>query len=280
MNMKRGKLALIIFLFFGFLSNDLFSQIGVYPPILFINPLSRGGMVTLTNNGFSDKEVEVVFRFGYVGNDENGNHKLIYTDSLLEEQYSLVPYIKAFPKRIIIKGQKQQAVRFLVRNISDKPDGTYWTRMGIRSKDPAKAITRPEDTSKITAAIELITEVNTLIMFQKGAVNAGVDIPFINTLAVGDTFNLYVNYERIGNSPFMGNVTIGIFDRNGDPVETFSEKLGVFKSLLRRYPFEKYNFPPGNYTVEFTISNEREDIPEKNTLKFKVLTKKFNFKVE
>lgn len=237
-------------------------------------------MVTLTNNSFSDKEVEVVFRFGYVGNDENGNHKLIYNDSLLEEQYSLVPYIKAFPKKVIIKPQKQQVVRFLVRNIGDKPDGTYWTRMGIRSKDPAKSVTKAEDTSKITAAFELITEVNTLIMFQKGLVNAGVDIPFINTMAVGDTFNLYVNYDRLGNSPFMGNVTIGIFDRNGDPVETFSERLGVFHKLFRRYQFNKAYFPPGSYTAEFTITNEREDIPEKNTLKFNVLSKKFNFEVK
>ncbi|MCX7737304.1 MAG: hypothetical protein N2319_11400 [Candidatus Kapabacteria bacterium] len=275
----KTKLVIITFLTL-FSINELFSQIGVYPPILFINPLSRGGMVTLTNTGYSDKEVEVIFRFGYVGNDENGNHKLIYNDTLLEEQYSLVPYIKAFPKKIIIKPQKQQVVRFLVRNISDKPDGTYWTRMGIRFRDPAKPVTKAEDTSKITAAIELVAEVNTLIMFQKGAVNAGVDIPFINTLAVGDTFNLYVNYERLGNSPFMGNVTLGIYDSKGDPVETYSEKLGVFKTLLRRYSFEKDYFPPGNYTVEFTITNERDDVPEKNTLKFNVLTKKFTFEVK
>lgn len=276
----KSKHLIIITLVLIIFVNDLYSQIGVFPPILFINPLSRGGMVTLTNNSFSDKEVEVVFRFGYVGNDENGNHKLIYNDSLLEEQYSLVPYIKAFPKKVIIKPQKQQVVRFLVRNIGDKPDGTYWTRMGIRSKDPAKSVTKAEDTSKITAAFELITEVNTLIMFQKGLVNAGVDIPFINTMAVGDTFNLYVNYDRLGNSPFMGNVTIGIFDRNGDPVETFSERLGVFHKLFRRYQFNKAYFPPGSYTAEFTITNEREDIPEKNTLKFNVLSKKFNFEVK
>ncbi len=276
--MKTKFLIIVSFLQIFFV-NDLFPQIGVFPPILFINPLSRGGMVTLTNNGFSDKEVEVIFRFGYVGNDENGNHKLIFTDTVLEKQYTLVPYIKAFPKKVIIKPQKQQVVRFLVRNIGDKPDGTYWTRMGIRFRDPAKSVTKPEDTSKITTAIELVAEVNTLIMFQKGAVNAAVDIPFINTIAVGDTFNLYVNYERIGNSPFMGNVTIGIYDRNGDPVETFSEKLGVFSTLLRRYPFEKSNFPPGTYKAEFTITNEREDIPEKNTLKFNVFSKNFTFDV-
>lgn len=276
----KAKHLIITSIILMFFANDVFTQIGVFPPILFINPLSRGGMVTLTNTGYNDKEVEVIFRFGYVGNDENGNYKLIYTDSLLEQQYSLVPYIKAFPKKIIIKGQKQQVVRFLVRNIGDKPDGTYWTRMGIRFKDPAKPVFKAEDTSKISAAIELVAEVNTLIMFQKGAVNAGVDIPFINTIAVGDTVNLYVNYERLGNSPFMGNVTIGIFDRNGDPVETFSEKLGVFNTLLRRYPFEKENFPPGNYSVEFTITNEREDVPEKNTLKFNVFSKKFSFEIK
>jgi hypothetical protein len=277
--MKSKHLIILTFVLVFFV-NDLYSQIGVFPPILFINPLSRGGMVTLTNHGYADKEVEVVFRFGYVGNDENGNHKLIYNDTLLEQQYTLVPYIKAFPKKVIIKPQKSQVVRFLVRNIGDKPDGTYWTRLGIRAKDPAKTLTKAEDTSKITAAIELVTEVNTLIMFQKGSVNAGVDIPFINTIAVGDTFNLYVNYERLGNSPFMGNVTIGIFDRNGDPVETFSEKLGVFEKLLRRYPFDKAYFPPGTYSAEFTITNEREDVPEKNTLKFNVFSKKFTFEVK
>lgn len=267
-----------ILLIFLILTYNLFSQIALSPNAIFIDPESRSGQLTLTNRGSDTKQVEIYFKFGYPVFDSLGIPNMIFGDSLPLAKNSLNPFVKVFPKKLVLEPNKEQTVRFLLKNTGQLPDGSYWTRVVIKASPMLKqADTNISD--KITGSMVFVTESNTIIVYEKGKVSTDLKLQSINTQLDSQKVNLMMSFSRGGNSPFWGTANINIYDKNDDLVDVKSEVFPVYTDGTRRFAFDKNKFKGGDYSAEIFISAEHPDIKNDYKIKIKPIEKIFKFNI-
>jgi hypothetical protein len=267
------KIILILLL----ISRNLFSQIGINPPVIFIDPETRSAQLTLTNTGLESKQIELFFKFGYTISDTMGKPELKHGDSLPLNKNSLSPYIKVFPKKIILEPSKEQTVRFLLKNAASIPDGTYWTRVVIKSMP----VLKQQDTTsrKSTGQMVLVTESNTIVVYEKGKVNTELSLKSIKSVIDSQNVHFLMDFERGGNSPFWGTVNINLYDKNEDIVDMKSEITPIYSNGIRRFSIDRKKLEAGEYNAEIIINSEHPDIKDNLKIKIKPIETSFKFKV-
>lgn len=269
------KLVLILMLI---ISENVFSQIAVNPAVIFIDPESKSGHITLTNRGTEQKQVEVYFKFGYTVTDSLGVSRVIYGDSLPLNSNSLMPYIKVFPKKIILGSEKEQTIRFLLKNTSSLRDGTYWTRVVIK----ASPLLNQLDTNKnkIQTQMIFITESNTIAVYEKGRVNTELNLQSVESSIDSQNVNLLLDFTKNGNSPFWGTVNINVYDKDEELIDVKSEIIPVYVDGKRKFSFDKKRFPNGDYSAEIIINSEHPDIKDDYKIKIRPIEATYKFKIE
>ena len=274
----KNKLLILSSLFFA-LSN-LFSQVAIYPPAVFIDAKNRSGSMTVLNQGEEPKEIEVNAKFGYMAYDSLGNVYPLYDDSVAAESHSVIPYLTIFPKKFVLQPKKDQTVKFLIKNTGKIPDGMYYTRLATTSKDVQKQIDTTGLGDKVRIGLSFKFIFMTVLFFEKGALNTKVDITSLTTGTDSSNVRLYFSFVRDGNSPFLGTAKLKITDSNGDEVEYKEEKIPIYFSATRAFPISKEKLKPGKYKAEMTLTNEQADIPDEMRVPFETVTKTFDFIVE
>lgn len=273
------KLALF-FVLFGFVSFSLYSQVRIYPMVVYIDPILRSGEMTVMNPADQEKEVEVSLRYGYPTCDSLGNMFTTFTDSLTAGTNSLVPYVSIFPKRIIIPAKGEQTIRFMLRNVQNLPDNTYWARIITSSVSAVKQLDSTADKDKINIGINLKIEMATAIIYQKGKVNTNLKMQSLRSEVDSANVNLFVNFERSGTSPAFGTCYVKIKDENDKLVEELKETFSVYFSTTKAFRIERSKLKPGNYKAEFEYTNEQNATPDNYRLNFAPFRQKFDFKVD
>lgn len=269
----------VIFILMLFISGNLFSQISLSPPVIFIDPETKSGVLTLANRGIESKEISIYFKFGYTITNSLGIPNIAYGDSLPLKDMTLVPYIKVFPKKIVLEPNKEQTVRFLLKNAASLPDGAYWTRVVIK----ASPMLRQADTiarDKVTPQMVFVTESNTIIVYEKGKVNTSLQIKGISTQVDSQNVNLTFDLERKGNSPFWGTMNINIYDKDEEPVDVKSEVFPFYTDGPRRFSFDRTKFKGGEYNAEILINSDHPDIKDEFKIKIKPIETNYKFSIE
>lgn len=258
----------------------LFSQINIYPPVAFIDSKSKSGSVTLLNNGSSARELTLRFRFGYFTYDSVGNKNIDY-DSKLGKEYSLEPFIRVFPEKLVLKPKENQVVRFYVKAPADLKDGTYWVRLEILDRSQKRQIDSAHQ--NLNVSFELIKGLGTVVLMQKGKCNTNLNVSYIKNEINKENLNLYFTMNRDGgNSPFWGTLVMDVYneDTGKKIVESYKEPLSIYFNSVKRILLNSKDFPPGRYRAEIMINNKRDEIPEGKEAKFSTLNKTFNFIVK
>jgi len=271
------KILSTLILLYIFSSTICFSQIAVNPPGLFITNNTRSGAITVINNRSEPTEIEMELRFGYISFDSVGRNTIVYDDKVIEEKYSIKPYTTLYPKKYVLQGRQQQDVKFMIKNTNSLPDGTYWARIITRSKEIKKQIDTTNIQDSIKINLTMVLEYATLLVFQKGKLNAKVDVPVLNVIPDSLKLRLLFDFRREGNSPFFGTAKIKIFNSNGDDVAQREEIMPLYFDSRKSFAFDKSLFKPGNYKAEITLTDEQPDVPEENKVPFLEITKSFNF---
>lgn len=269
----------IILLILVSLTGNLFGQISLSPPVIFIDPETKSGVLTVANRGLESKEISIYFKFGYTVTNTLGIPTIKYGDSLKLADRTLVPYIKVFPKKIIIEPNKEQTVRFLLKNASSLPEGTYWTRVVIK----ASPVLRQADTAvnnKITTQMVFVTESNTIIVYEKGKVNTGLEIKGISSQVDSQNVHLIFDFAKNGNSPFWGTMNINVYDKSEEPVDVKAEVFPVYIDGPKRFSFDRTKFPAGEYNAEILINSDHPDIKDENKIRIKPIEQKYKFTIE
>lgn len=253
-----------------------YSQVVVIPNIIFIDPLNKTGSVTLRNNSTEEREVDISFKYGYMGIDTTGNQLMIYDTT--NPINSLSASIVSFPKRLLLAPNGEQTVRLLVRGMTDVPDGAYWTRLSVKTQTVAKQI---DSTSKekISADFIFVMETMNPVLYYKGKVESGIDITEVKSIEEEEKRKLQVGVRRKGNAPFFGMAEITIYDINGKQVESQIVRATAYFDNYVSFYFEKDVLKAGKYKADIKFNNIRDDIPDDKRIEFKDEVKKIEFEI-
>ncbi len=255
---------------------NLFGQIALLPPVVYIDPASNSGSTVLQNQTNTPKEAILDFQYGFISYDKDGEAYLDTTDMRFQD-YNLQPYIKVFPKKVLIPAYGQQTVRFFVNTGGRQlKDGTYWVRINVQSRDTKSQIDSLQ--GKIGAVqidFRLNVRTNSIVVYPKGNTTTGLKIINHNFQLSEETLDLWVEYEKTGNSPFWGMIDIEVKDEKGNLISTEKIPTQIYHSGKVKYKFYKNYFRKGKYTFNFKVTGERSEIPENFKMKFTPITREF-----
>lgn len=249
----------------------------VLPPAAFLDPKTNSGMVFLENKNNKPKEVTIDFKFGYLKYDENGNFSMEYNDKNAEK-WSLLPYIRAFPKKMVIPPNGRQMIRFMVKATPSMPDGAYWVRLIVASKDARKQIDSATGTN-VRVNLELAMSTSTIVILQKGKCNTGLEIKSHSFDINNEKLLLKLKMDKTGNTPFWGNVNLEVKDVFGNLVESKKQPLVVYFNSLVTLSLDRKKYTSGKYTLNLNIDNDRDEIPDEYRLSFSGISESYSFNV-
>jgi hypothetical protein len=265
-----------------FLADCAFAQLSIMPPVIFIDPATNSGTTTLKNESNSAKEASIAFEYGFINSDKDGN-TVIDTLNKVMEKYSLLNYIKAFPKKILIPPFGQQAIKFFLKSGKDLPDGTYWVRFIVTSVDVKKPVDSLQGkTSSIQLDFRLRSKSNSIVVFPKGSNrSAGVKVLGSSFDVDKDNVSIILDMDKTGNSPFWGSVDFEISDQSGGSVILKETRgLQVYLPGKVRYSFPRSYFRAGTFKFSLNITNKRDEVPEEYRIKFSSISKDFTYTVK
>jgi P pilus assembly chaperone PapD len=243
-------------------SYNLYSQILISPYIVYTDEKNKIGNFIVQNESENNYEISISFTFGYPVSDSTGQIVMKYFENDSSQTYSINNYIRAFPKKFILQPKKRQVVRLTIKAPDSLPAGTYWTRI-ITSAVP---YSEQMDTiqSGITARIRFVLNQVTTCLYRVGEAESGVKISNMKILPDSVETQLFIDLERIGNSPFIGNLKIKIKDESGNVVKELSEYIPLYFNLSKRIKiFHNELEKNKKYSIDISVENtEKEDIPE------------------
>ncbi len=273
------RITLFAAFFFLITNISLQSQIAIYPTATFIDPRSRTGSMDVANTSNEMREIKIKLRFGYHTYDSLGNPIMEYADSLAAKEYSLKPYLKVFPSKLMIPPKEQATIRFMVRGLPQGGDKFYWTRI-IASSVPEVPQIDTVGEGKVAAQIIIQTDMIGLVGMLKGKNTADLDYDLADVFTDTTKLILLMKQTKTGNSPFWGIMYTKIYDSSDELVAEAGQGLAVYFSCLQRLAFDRDKFKPGKYTAKITINNSREEIPEEYLPEPANKFKEFEFEVK
>ena len=255
-------------------SNLVNAQVGVAPPVVFMSPENRFGLLMLENRTSNTQEVSIEFKFGYPTSDSLGVVAMQYTDSSAELQHSIASWVKAFPKKFVLAPGEQQSVRLALTTPPSLPDGIYWTRIITTGAPQQKFV----DTIRtgITTQLNYVFQQVTTAAFVKGKIVSQLAIQGKGAQRDSSGITLLWYVDRTGNAPYFGTALTKIFNQNGDLVDETKEILAIYFSMMKRSVFSTSKVKPGFYTVEVSFLPERTDIPSDQLKLFGSYSQRFS----
>jgi hypothetical protein len=242
------------------------AAVTVSPTALFIDSRSPTGTLTLYNGGTLPEEIEVSFGFGYPVSDENGVVRVEIQDSAATGEPSVAPYLRAFPRRLVLQPGQRQTLRVMVQAPASLAGGEYWGRVLVRSRGGQPPIEQTQ--GEVRVALSLETVVATAVMFRKGPVETGVAVRAADARVEGGNVQLTLDLERQGSAAWLGRVAARLVAPDGTVAGEAEDAVALYRTLRRRFliPVPAGGLKPGS-RVEYVVDNERPDLPPSGPLK-------------
>jgi hypothetical protein len=236
------------------------AQISLAPTTVFIDQ-NGVGTLFVTNPGNVPQEINIGFEFGYPGNDEQGNLKMVYGDNVRAMQNGFGDRVRAFPRTFILAPQQQQTVRLQVRPDRSASAGMYFTRIKVTSNPQTPDIGQ-------TNSEEVTTQVNfqfdqIIAAFQKvGQTTTGLEIGEVKILLEENKLRAIPEFRVIGNSPFIGSVTASLKNAQGEIIKETQQTAALYYSGLRAVEMELSQEQIAQASqLELKYETKRSDIP-------------------
>jgi hypothetical protein len=237
-------------------------QISVAPTALYIHDDLNVGSLQVANGNDVAREVSVSFEFGYPSSDIAGRLIMVYDDTLSAERYGLDNCLQAFPRHFILPPGGQQIVRVRVRPVHSRADGVKWTRMIITSGEAVPDTAGSLSHRGIGTRISFIFRQNIVVFHLKGRLTTGIVPGEVKTFVENGKLVVISKLVPEGNSPFMGSVSMGLFDGSGNKVAGHEQTLAVYFVMLNRTEIKLpgEGLKPGMYSLRFEYDTKRSDI--------------------
>ncbi|MCH2450883.1 MAG: hypothetical protein MK198_12165 [Gracilimonas sp.] len=252
---------LLLTSFFTLLTlTSVFSQVTIAPTNLFVEENSRFGTYMVINNSTENQEISVDFVFSYSALDDTGQRRIVEDDSVRAQTYSVAQHIRAFPQNFVLSPNQRQIVRLRVSAPNDLEDGTYWARIKTSATPEAPPV-ELQQTETVTASLGLIVEQVTGLYYKVGSVTTGIDIQSITPNLTNDgVLEVLTNYERTGNSPFLGSIITSLINSSGEVVRQGRSSTTLYFGGTHRHSLDIMDVEPGNYTIRVEFMTQRNDV--------------------
>lgn len=254
------KKLLLISLFALLMFTSVFCQVTIAPTNLFVEENSRFGTYMVINNSNENQEISVDFVFSYSALNENGQRRIVEDDSVRAQTHSIAQHVRAFPQNFVLTPGQRQIVRLRIAAPNDLEDGTYWARIKTSATPEAPPV-ELEQTETVTASLGLIVEQVTGLYYKVGSVTTGIDIQSITPKPGEDgTLEIYTDYERTGNSPFLGSIVTSLIDSSGEIVQQGRSSTTLYFGGTHQQTLNIMDLEPGDYTVRVEFMTQRNDV--------------------
>lgn len=254
------KKLLLTSLFALLMFTSTFSQVTIAPTNLFVEENSRFGTYMVINNSNEDQEIAVDFVFSYSALNENGQRRIVEDDSARARAHSIAQHVRAFPQNFVLTPGQRQIVRLRIAAPNDLEDGTYWARIKTSATPEAPPV-ELEQSETVTASLGLIVEQVTGLYYKVGSVTTGIDIQSITpNLAEDGVLEVFTDYERTGNSPFLGSIVTSLIDSSGEVVQQERSSTTLYFGGTHRQALNITDLEPGNYTIKVEFMTQRNDV--------------------
>lgn len=236
----------------------------VAPHAVFMDHRSRTGQVFLVNTSDTPEEVTIDLTYGYPATDSAGTIFIRLVDHPDSAEPSAAGWIKAYPRRAVLRPGQRQVVRLLATPPAGLPDGEYWSRIIATSRGSRVAMVSGDSGVSAGLALELRTIIS--LTYRKGEVHTGLDVTNLRAAQEGDSLVVWLDAGRHGNAAFLGTAAYQLVDAGGRVRGEWESPLAVYHPLSRRYVFPIDSAAPGRYTLRLSASTRRADLDQRNVL--------------
>jgi hypothetical protein len=233
--------------------------VAVSPSALFLDTRSPAGTLTLYNGGSRPEELEISFAFGYPQAGEDGVVRVEMVDTAPAGEPSIVPWMRAFPRRLVLQPGQRQTLRVMVQPPADLPPGEHWGRVLIHSRGGQAPIEQQQGGVRMQINVE--TVIATAVLFRKGEVNTGITVAGTAAPAA-EGVRVSLDLARQGNAAFLGRVVTELVAPDGRVVAEREDAVSVYHTLRHVVVLP---LPAGTaaagYTVRYRADTDRPDLP-------------------
>lgn len=237
------------------------AAVTVSPTALFIDARNPTATLTLYNGGMLPEEVDVSFAFGYPVSDADGNIRVELHESAPAGEPSIVPHLRAFPRRLVLQPGQRQTLRVLVQAPASLPAGEYWGRVVVTGRGGQPPIEQTQ--GEVRMAISVETAIATTVLFRKGEVATGAAVSAAEARATAGGVQFTIDLERRNAGAYLGRVVAELVAPDGTVAGTAEDAVALYRSLRRRFvfPAPAGGLRPG-FQVRYRVDTERSDLPD------------------
>jgi hypothetical protein len=264
-----------------FLPVNVLAQVTIAPTNLFLEENSRFGTFMVINGTNTPQEVTVEFSFGYFATDEDGNKNFVTDDEAMEQEYSIANNVRAFPQNFVLATGARQIVRLRINAPRDLEEKTYWARIETTTTAESPPVELGASES-VSAEIGIKFKQITGLFYKVGNTTTGIEIDNITSDINREEGKLFVktNFQKLGNSPFLGTVNSRIMDSSGKEVLNSSLSTSFYVNSIHAQEFDISDLPNGTYTVNVEFVTERNDISESDLVQMSPVTSTTTFSIQ
>lgn len=241
------------------------AAVNVSPAVLYIDARTREGVVTLYNSGKHPEEIDLGFQWGSHVSDADGVVRLVLADSAPAGAPSALPWLRAYPRRLVLAPGESQVVRVIVRPPAGIAAGEYWARLVVNAvpQVPAVEQTRGEATMRLRIGTRIVGGLH----FRVGRPSTSVSVERASAARDGDNVNLTLDLARGGNAAFIGRLRARLLDASGAVVgKEHVEPVTIYQGLRWRFTIPAAD-AARVASVEYTLDTERDDLPQGTVLR-------------
>jgi hypothetical protein len=233
--------------------------VAVSPMAVYLDSRNRTGTMTLFNPGNLPEEIEIDFAFGYPTSDDDGNVSLSLVKRPGDAEPNAVPWLRAFPRRLVLEPGQRQVVRIMVQPPAGTDDGEYWGRALIRARGGQAPI--EERRGDVAVQINVETVVVAAVNYRHGQVRTGLEVDGAEARREGDVVAGTIDLARTGNAAFLGRLLAEVVDERGRVVGSTEDVLAVYRTLRRRVEVPVPAGLEGPLQLRFRMDTNRADLP-------------------
>lgn len=236
--------------------------VSVSPMSVFMSHTNRTATITLYNPNPLPEEIDISFAFGYPQSDSTGEVTVPLSNVAPEGEPSAVPWLRAFPRRLVLQPGQQQVVRILAQPPAGLEDGEYWSRVLVTAtggRPPVEQQVEPN----VRVAISMRTVTVASLNYRKGRPATGIAITDASAVRTADSLQVTLDMERNGEAAYLGRVRLELLDAAGNTVHEEEDVLAVYHTLRRRFTMSAHG---DVVRVRYTLDNERPELGQSNII--------------
>ncbi|HSJ14435.1 MAG TPA: hypothetical protein VK939_08465 [Longimicrobiales bacterium] len=240
--------------------------VSVSPMSLFLDHRTRAGSMTLYNPNPHPEEIEISFAYGYPQSDSAGEVTVPLVAVAPAGEPAATPWLRAFPRRLVLQPGQQQVVRVLAQPPADLPDGEYWSRVLVTAVGGQPAVeqqVRPD----VSVAITMRTIVVGSLNYRKGTLTTSAIVTGSDARATGDGVQLTLDLERGGSAAWLGRVRLRLEAADGRVLAEQEDVLSIYRTLRRRFTFPLASAADARGArVRYVLETERPELGQANLI--------------